>query len=104
MIYGLQGERMSTDPDRRTVITDLTFAYRGYTVNLYETQSGSTPACGIVSIVRPDGPHVRTKQHRIGPSVPIGSPRFTAEYAQRIVDRDLNPPVAPAQLDLFDGV
>ena len=95
---------MSTDPSLRTVITDLTFAYRGYTVNLYETQSGSTPACGIVSIVRPDGTHVRTKQHRIGPSVPIGSPRFTAEYAQRIVDRDLNPPVAPAQLDLFDGV
>ena len=95
---------MHTDPDQRDVITDLTFAYRGYTVNLYETQSGSTPACGIVSIVRPDGTHVRTKQHRIGPGVPIGSPRFTAEYAQRIVDRDLNPPVAPAQLDLFDGV
>jgi hypothetical protein len=93
---------MRTDPDRRTVINDLTFAYRGYTVNLYETQSGSTLACGIVSIVRPDGTHVRAKPHRIGLGVPIGSPRFTADYAQRIVDRDLDPPVAPAQLDLFD--
>ena len=94
---------MRTDPSLRHVITDLTFAYRGYTVNLYETQSGSTPVCGIVSIVRPDGTHVRAKPHRIGPGVPIGSPRFTAEYAQRMIDRDLNPPVAPAQLDLFDG-
>jgi hypothetical protein len=47
---------------------------------------------------------VHAKQHRIGLGVPIGSPRFTADYAQRIVDRDLDPPVAPAQLDLFDGV
>ena len=93
---------MRTDPSLRHVITDLTFAYRSYTVNLYETQRGSTPAWGIVSIVRPDGTHVRAKPHRIGPGVPIGSPRFTADYAQRIVDRDLDPPVAPAQLDLFD--
>ena len=94
---------MCTDPDQRTMINNLTFAYRGYTVNLYETQSGCTPAWGIVSIVRPDGTQVRTKQHRIGPGVLIGSPRFTAESAQRIVDRDRDPPVAPAQLDLFDG-
>ncbi len=46
----------------------------------------------------------RAKQHRIGPGVPIGSPRFTVDYAQRIVDRDHDPPVVPAQLDLFDGV
>jgi len=95
---------MRTDPDQRTVINDLTFAYRGYTVHLYETQSGSTPVCGIVSIVRPDGTHVRAKPHRIGSDVPIGSWRFTADYAERIVDRDRDPPVAPAQLDLFDGV
>ncbi len=94
---------MRTDPNQRTMITDLTFAYRGYTVHLYETQRGSTPVCGIVSIVRPDDTHVRTKLHRIGLDVPIGSPRFTAAYAQRIVDRDCDPPVAPAQLDLFDG-
>ncbi len=92
---------MPTDPSQWDVITDLTFAYRGYTVNLYETQRGSTPAYGIVSIVRPDGTHVRAKPHRIGPDVLIGSPRFTAVYAQRMVDRDLAPPVAPAQLDLF---
>ncbi len=94
---------MPTDPSLRTVINDLTFEYCGYTVHLYETQSGSTPVWGIVSIVRPDGTHVRAKQHRIGPGVPIGSWRFTADYAQRIVDRDRDPPVAPAQLDLFDG-
>ena len=94
---------MSTDPYQRTVINDLTFAYRGYTVNLYETQRGATPVCGIVSIVRPDGTHVRAKPHRIGPGVPVGSPRFTAAYAQRMIDRDRDPPVAPAQLDLFDG-
>ena len=94
---------MSTDPDQRTVITDLTFAYRGSTVNLYETQRGSTPVCGIVSIVRPDGTHVRGKQHRIGPGLPIGSQPFTVAYAQRMVDRDRNPPVALAQLDLFDA-
>jgi hypothetical protein len=93
---------MSTDPDQWTMITDVMFAYRGYTVNLYETQSGATPVCGIVSIVRPDGTQVRAKPHRIGPGVPVGSPRFTADYAQRIIDRDLDPPVAPAQLDLFD--
>jgi hypothetical protein len=93
---------MRTDPDQRTVITDLTCAYRDYTVNLYETQRGFIPVCGIISIVRPDGTHLRTKQHRIGPDVPIGSPRFTVEYAQRIINRDLDPPVAPAQLDLFD--
>ena len=95
---------MSTDPSLRHEITDLTFAYRGYTVNLYEMQSGSTSVCGIVSIVRPDATHVRATQHRIGPGVPIGSPRFTTAYAQRIVDRDRDPPVAPAQLDFFDGV
>jgi hypothetical protein len=95
---------MSADLSQRHEITDLTFVYRGYTVNLYETQRGSTPVCGIVSIVRPDGTHVRAKQHRIGPGVPIGSPRFTVDYAQRIVDRDHDPPVVPAQLDLFDGV
>ncbi len=95
---------MSTDPYQRTVVNDLTFAYRGYTVNLHETQSGSTPTYGIVSIVRPDSTHVRGKQHRIGLGVPIGSPRFTTDYAQRIIDRDLDPPVAPAQLDLFDGL
>jgi hypothetical protein len=94
---------MSTDLSQRIVINDLTFAYCGYTVNLHETQSGSTPVCGIVSIVRPDGTQLRAKQHRIGPGVLIGSPRFTAEYAQRIIDRDLNPPIAPAQLDLFDA-
>ncbi len=94
---------MRTDPSQRTVITDLTFEYRGYTVNLYETQSGSTPAWGIVSIVRPDGTHVRAKPHRIGLGVPIGSARFTADYAQRIINHDLDPPVAPAQLDLFDA-
>lgn len=93
---------MPTDPSLWTVITDLTFAYRGYTVNLYEMQSESTPACGIVSIVRPDGTHVRAKPHRIGLGVPIGSRRFTADYAQRIIDRDRDPPVAPAQLGLFD--
>jgi hypothetical protein len=80
------------------------FAYRGYTVNLYETQSGATPVCGIVSIVRPDGTHLRAKPHRIGLGVPIGSPRFTVDYAQRMIDRDLDPPIAPAQLVLFDGV
>ncbi len=95
---------MRTDPNQRTMITDLTFAYRGYTVNLYETQSGATPVCGIVSIVRPDGTHLRAKPHRIGLGVPIGSPRFTAAYAQRIIDHDHDPPVAPAQLDLFDEV
>ena len=95
---------MSTDLSQRTVINDLTFAYRGYTVNLYETQSGSTPVCGIISIVRPDGTHVRGKPHRIGSGVPVGSPRFTADYAQRIIDRDRDPPVAPAQLDLFDAL
>ncbi len=94
---------MSTDPDQRTMITDLTFAYRGYIVNLYETQSGSTPTYGIVSIVRPDGTHVRAKPHRIGPGVPIGSQHFTAEYAERMIDRDRDPPVALAQLDLFDA-
>ncbi len=93
---------MTTDPSLRTVINGLTFEYRGYTVHLYETQRGSTPVYGIVSIVRPDGTHVRAKPHRIGPDVQIGSPRFTADYAQRIIDRDLDPPVAPAQLDLFD--
>lgn len=93
---------MRTDPDQQTMITDLTFAYRGYTVNLYETQRGSTPVCGIISIVRPDGTHVRAKPHRVGLGVPIGSPRFTADYAQRMIDRDLDPPVALAQLDLFD--
>ncbi len=93
---------MRTDHDQWTMITDVMFAYRGYTVNLYETQSGATPVCGIVSIVRPDGTQVRAKPHRIGPGVPVGSPRFTADYAQRIIDRDLDPPVAPAQLDLFD--
>jgi hypothetical protein len=36
--------------------------------------------------------------------VPTGSWRFTAEYAEHITDRDLDPPVTPAQLDLFDGV
>jgi hypothetical protein len=46
---------------------------------------------------------VRGKQHRIGLGVPIGSQRFTADYAQRMVDRDRDPPVAPAQLDLFDA-
>ncbi len=95
---------MSTDLSQRTVITDLTFVYRGYTVNLYETQSGTTPVCGIISIVRPDGTHVRSKQHRIGSGVPVGSHRFTAAYAQRMIDRDCDPPVALAQLDLFDGV
>jgi hypothetical protein len=95
---------MSTNHDQWTVINDLTFAYRGYIVNLYEMQSGATPIYGIVSVVRPDGTHVHAKQHRIGLGVPIGSPRFTADSAQRIVDRDLDPPVAPAQLDLFDGV
>ena len=93
---------MSTDPDQRHVITDLTFAYRGYTVNLYETQSGATPVCGIISIVRSDGTHVRSKQHRIGSGVPIGSHHFTAEYAQRIINHDLDPPTAPTQLALFD--
>ncbi len=93
---------MSADRYQRTMITDLLFAYRGYTVNLYETQRGATPVCGIISIVRPDGTHVRGKQHRIGSGVPIGSHRFTAAYAQRIIDRDCDPPVAPAQLDLFD--
>jgi hypothetical protein len=87
---------MPTDPSLRNVITDLTFEYRGYTVNLYETQSGSTPVWGIISIVRSDGTHVRAKPHRIGPDVLIGSPRFTAEYAERIVDRDRDPPIAPA--------
>jgi len=95
---------MNTDPSLRTMITDLTFEYRGYTVNLYETQSDATPVCAIVSIVRPDGTHLRTKQHRIGLGVPVGSPRFTADYAERIVDRDRDPPVALAQLDLFNGV
>ncbi len=95
---------MRTEHDQRNVINDLTFVYRGYTVNLYETQRGATPIYGIVSIVRPDGTHVRAKPHRIGPGVQIGSPRFTADYAQRMVDRDLAPPVAPAQLDLFDGL
>ena len=93
---------MRADPSQRHEITDLTFRYRDYTVHLYETQSGATPVCGIVSIVRPDGTQVRAKPHRIGPGVPVGSPRFTADYAQRIIDRDLDPPVAPAQLDLFD--
>ncbi len=93
---------MSTNHYQRTMITDLTFAYRGYTVNLYETRSGPTPVCGIISIVRPDGTHVRAKQQRIGPGVPIGSPRFTAAYAQRLIDRDCDPLVAPTQLDLFD--
>ena len=93
---------MRSDPDQQTMITDLTFEYRGYSINLYETQRGATPIYGIVSIVRPDGTYVRAKQHRIGPGVPIGSPRFTAAYAQRMVDRDRDPPVAPAQLDLFD--
>ena len=82
---------MSADLSQRHEITDLTFAYRGYTVNLYETQSGSTPVCGIISIVRPDGTHVHAKPHRIGPGVPIGSWRFTADYAERMIDRDLNP-------------
>ncbi len=95
---------MSADPSQRTMINDLLFAYRGYTVHLYETQNGSTPVYGIVSIVRPDGTHVRGKQHRIGPGVPIGSQHFTADYAQRIINRDRDPPVAPAQLDLFDAV
>ena len=94
---------MSTNPSLRHEVTDLTFAYRGYTVNLYEPRSGSTPVCGIVSIVRPDGTHLRAKPHRIGPGMQVGSPRFTAEYAQRMVDRDRDPPVAPAQLDLFDA-
>ncbi len=94
---------MSTDHDQRTTITDLTFAYRGHTVHLYETQRGATPVYGIVSIVRPDGTHVRAKQHRIGPGVPIESPRFTAEYAQRLINCDCDPPVAPVQLDLFDS-
>ncbi len=94
---------MSTDRYQRTMITDLLFEYRGYTVNLYETQSGSTPVYGIISIVRPDGTHMRAKQHRIGLGVPIGSPRFTADYAQRIIDRDCDPPIVPAQLDLFDS-
>ncbi len=93
---------MSADRYQRTMISDLLFTYRDYTVNLYETQSGATPIYGIVSIVRPDGSHMRAKQHRIGLGVPIGSQRFTADYAQRIIDRDLDPPVAPAQLDLFD--
>jgi len=93
---------MRTNRYQRTMINDLLFEYRGYTVNLYETWSGATPVCGIASIVRPDGTHVRAKQHRIGLGVPIGSPRFTTEYAQRIIDRDCDPPVAPAQLDLFD--
>ncbi len=93
---------MSTDPDQQTMTNELTFAYRGYTVNLYETQSGSTPTYGIVSIVRPDGTHLRSKQHRIGPGVPIGSQRFTVAFAQHMVDLDLDPPVAPALLDLFD--
>jgi hypothetical protein len=94
---------MSTNHEQRTMITDLLFEYRGYTVNLYETQSGSTPVYGIISIVRPDGTHMRAKQHRIGLGVPIGSPRFTADYAQRIIDRDCDPPIVPAQLDLFDS-
>ncbi len=94
---------MSTNHEQRTMITDLLFEYRGYTVNLYETQSGSTPVYGIISIVRPDGTHMRAKQHRIGLGVPIGSPRFTADYAQRIIDRDCDPPSVPAQLDLFDS-
>jgi hypothetical protein len=94
---------MSADRYQRTMITDLLFEYRGYTVNLYETQSGSTPVYGIISIVRPDGTHMRAKQHRIGLGVPIGSPRFTADYAQRIIDRDCDPPIVPAQLDLFDS-
>ena len=85
------------------MITDLLFEYRGYTVNLYETQSGGTPVYGIVSIVRPDGTHMRAKQHRIGLGVPIGSWRFTADYAQRIIDRDCDPPIVPAQLDFFDN-
>jgi hypothetical protein len=95
---------MRTDPSLRHLINDLTFAYRGYIVNLYETQSGSTPVCGIISIVRPDETQLRAKPHRIGLGVPIGSPRFTADYAERMVDRDLEPPIAPAQLDLFDAV
>ncbi len=95
---------MSADRYQRTMISDLLFTYRDYTVNLYETQSGATPIYGIVSVVRPDETHVRGKQHRIGPGVPIGSQRFTVAYAQRIIDRDCDPPVAPAQLDLFDGV
>ncbi len=94
---------MSTNHEQHTVITDLLFAYRGYTVNLYETQRGGTPVYGIVSIVRPDGTHVRAKQHRIGLGVPIGSQRFAADYAERMIDRDCDPPVAPAQLDLFDN-
>ncbi len=94
---------MSTDPYQRTMISDLLFEYRGYTVNLYETQRGGIPVCGIISIVRPDETHVRGKQHRIGSGVPIGSQRFTAAYAQRIIDHDRDPPVAPAQLDLFDA-
>ena len=93
---------MRTDLYQRTMITDLLFEYRGYTINLYETQRGATPTYGIVSIVRPDETHVRGKQHRIGSSVPIGSHRFTADYAQRIIDRDCDPPIVPAQLNLFD--
>jgi hypothetical protein len=93
---------MSTDRHQHTMITDLLFEYRGYTVNLYETQRGATPIYGIVSIVRPDETHVRGKQHRIGFGVPIGSHRFTGAYAQRIIDHDLDPPAAPTQLALFD--
>jgi len=38
---------MRTDHYQRTMITDLLFEYRGYTVNLYEIQSSATPSTAL---------------------------------------------------------